>query len=111
MTTKRPFYRDLLGDVLVVGGVALGVASFVEYRGAVSDLDDAESAPSLDAYNDLVSSAHDKRNISLALAGAGAAFFISGVVRFAVHGGGETRTTVAVVPAKSGGLITWSGGF
>ena len=111
VTTKRPFYRDILGDVLVVGGVAAGVVSFIEYRGAVADLDDAESAPSLDAYNDLVSSAHDKRNLSLAIAGGGAVLLLAGVVRFAVHGGGETQTTVAVVPTTSGGLITWSGGF
>jgi tetratricopeptide (TPR) repeat protein len=111
ITTKRPFYRDVLGDVLVIGGAAAGVVSFVEYRGAVNDLDDAESAPSLTAYNDLVAQAHDKRNLSLAIAGGSAVLLITGVVRFAMHGGGETRAAVAVVPTSTGGLITWSGGF
>ena len=111
VTTKRPFYRDIVGDVLVLGGVAAGVVSYVEYRGAVADLDDAESAPSLTAYNDLVASAHDKRNLSLAIAGGSAVLFVAGIVRFAMHGGGETRTAVAVVPTSTGGLITWSGGF
>lgn len=111
ITTKRPFYRDVLGDVLVVGGVAAGVVSFVEYRGATSDLDDAEAAPTLAEYNDLVSSAHDKRNLSLAFAGGSAVLLVAGVVRYAMHGGGETRTAVAVVPTTSGGLVTWSGGF
>lgn len=111
ITTKRPFYRDVLGDVLVLGGVAAGVVSFVEYRGAVSDLDDAERAPSLSAYNDLVASAHDKRNLSLVIASGSAVLLVAGVVRFAMHGGGETRTTVALVPTTTGGLITWSGGF
>jgi hypothetical protein len=111
ITTKRPFYRDILGDVLVVGGVAAGVVSFVEYRGAVADLDDAEAAPSLADYNRLVDDAHSKRNLSLMLAGGSAVLLVAGVVRFAVHGGGETRTNVAVVPTTSGGLVTWSGGF
>lgn len=111
ITTKRPFYRDILGDVLVLGGVAAGVVSFVEYRGAVADLDDAEAAPSLADYNRLVDDAHSKRNLSLMLAGGSAVLLVAGVVRFAVHGGGETRTNVAVVPTTSGGLITWSGGF
>jgi hypothetical protein len=110
-TTKRPFYRDVVGDLLVIGGVAAGVVAGIEYRGAVADLDDAESAPSLTAYNDLVASAHDKRNLSLAIAGGSAVLLITGVVRFAMHGGGETRTAVAVVPTSTGGLITWSGGF
>jgi hypothetical protein len=111
VTTKRPFYHDVLGDVLVVGGVAAGVVSFIEYRGAVADLDAAESAPSLTEYNDLVGKAHDNRNLSLAIAAGSAVLLVAGVVRFAMHGGGETRTAVAVVPTRSGGLITWTGGF
>lgn len=111
ITTKRPFYRDVLGDVLVVGGVALGVVAFIQYRGALSDLDEAERADNINAYNDLVGSARDQRTISLVLAGGGVMLVAAGVWRFAVSGGGETRTTVAVVPTVSGGLVTWSGGF
>lgn len=111
ITTKRPFYRDVLGDVLVLGGVAVGVVSFIEYRGALADLDEAERADNINAYNDLVGSAHDKRKITLVLAGGSVMLVAAGVLRFAIHGGGETRTKVAVIPTSSGGLITWSGGF
>jgi hypothetical protein len=105
-----PFYKDILGDVLVVGGVAAGVVSFVEYRGALGKLDDAEKAPTLIDYNNDVSDAHDKRRLSLILAGGSIALIGAGVVKYALHSSGESHR-VALVPTTSGGLVTWSGGF
>jgi hypothetical protein len=110
VTVKKPFYKDILGDVLVVGGVAAGVVSFVEYRGATSALDDAENATLLDDYEASLDEAHDKRTLSLILAGGSVVLVGAGVLRYAMHSGTETRR-VAIVPTRSGGLITWTGGF
>jgi len=106
----KRFYRDILGDVLVLAGVGAGAYSYIEYRAATKDLDDAEKQNSIDAYNDLVASAHDKRKLSVIFAGGGVALFGAGVLRWALHGSGESHA-VAIVPTHSGGLITWSGGF
>src|SRR5690606_36227471 len=51
-TTHSPWYRDVLGDALVLGGVAAAVGSIVMYRGARSDLDSAEGATTLDRYTE-----------------------------------------------------------
>lgn len=110
VTVKKPFYKDILGDVLVVGGVAAGVVSFIEYRGAVSKLDDAEHATLLDDYETSLDQAHDKRQLSLILAGGSVVLVGAGVLRYAMRSGTETRR-VAIVPTSSGGFITWTGGF
>lgn len=107
---RSPFYTDVLGDVLVVGGIGAGVVSVILYSGAKSDLDSAESATSIDAYESLVDSAHDKRTYAAILAAGGAALIGAGILRFALRDRGETRH-VAVTPASGGGFVTFSGGF
>lgn len=104
------WYKDVLGDVLVVGGLGAGVASVFLYTKARGELDDAEGATSLASYEQLVSKAHDHRTYSIILGGAGAALVISGIVRYALHGSDESPA-VAIVPTASGGLVTYGGGF
>jgi hypothetical protein len=106
----KPWYKDVLGDVLLVGGVATGVGSVVMYTGARSKLDDAEGAPSLAEYNSLVDDAKSQRTMSLVLAGGSAVLITAAIIRYKLRDKGETRT-VAVTPTNGGGLITWSGGF
>lgn len=106
----KAFYRDILGDVLVLAGVGVGAYSFIEYRAATKDLDNAEHASSIDAYNDLVNSAHDKRKMSVVFAGGGVVLLGAGILRYALRSDGESHR-VALVPTHSGGLITWTGGF
>lgn len=104
------WYTDVLGDALVVGGVAAGAISFVMYRRARADLDVAEDAASIDQYQDLVDRAHDRRTYAVLLAGGSAVLIGAGLLRYALRDSGETRG-VAVVPSAGGGLVTWSGGF
>lgn len=106
----KPWYKDVLGDVLLVGGVAVGVGSVVMYTGARAKLDDAEAAPSLAEYSSLVDDAKSQRTMSLVLAGGSAVLLTAAIIRYATRDKGETRT-VAVTPTNGGGLITWSGGF
>jgi hypothetical protein len=110
VTVKKPFYKDIIGDVLVVGGVAVGVVSFIQYRGALGKLDDADDATTLEAYDAALADARDMRKMSLILAGGSVALIGAGVLRYTLRSGTETRR-VAIVPTQSGGLITWSGGF
>jgi len=106
-----PWYKDKLGDTLVIGGVTAVVVGVVMYRGAVSDLDAAEGSQSLTRYDELVDSAHSKRTFSVALLGGGAALVGAGVVRYLVRDRGTASTGVGMVPAQGGGLVTWMGRF
>ena len=110
-SSPRPWYRDTLGDGLVVAGVAAAVVGFIEYRAATSDLDNAETAGSLARYDQLVDDAHGKRTVSVVLFGGGAALVGAGIARFVLHDRGRESRGVAVVPAHGGGLLTWTGGF
>lgn len=106
----KPWYKDVLGDALVLTGVAAGVVSVVMYTGARSSLDDAESAPTLADYQDNVDIANDKRMYSVLFAGASAVLISAGIVRYNLRNKGETRG-IAVAPTSGGGMITWKGGF
>lgn len=107
-----PWYRDWLGDTLVLGGVGVSVASYFVYQSALSDLDNAEAARELAQYERSVDSAHEKRTYTIILAGAGATLVAAGVLRYLTRDTGHHESPgVSIVPAQGGGLITWSGGF
>jgi tetratricopeptide (TPR) repeat protein len=107
----RPWYRDTLGDGLVLAGVAAAVVGFVEYHGATSKLDDAETASSLAQYDQLVDDAHGQRTISVVLFAGGAALVGAGIARYVLHDRGRESHGLAVAPSHGGGLLTWTGGF
>ncbi len=109
--TKKPWYKDPLGDALVIAGVGAGVGSLVMYLGARSDLDAAEGAGSLADYNEHHDSAEKKQIYTVVLGGAGAALVVAGVIRYVMRSDGTESRGIAIVPAGDGGLITWSGGF
>lgn len=108
--SESPWYKDVLGDALVIGGVAVAVGGFVVYRGAVSDLDAAEDSNDLDEYQELVDKAESRRTMSIVLFGGGAALVTAGVLRYVLRDNGSERG-VAIAPTTSGGLITWGGQF
>ena len=105
-----PWYKDVVGDALVVGGLAAGAASVFMYLKATGELDDAETAGSLDEYEDGLARAHDHRTYAVIFAGAGVVLLGGGLLRYALHDSGETRG-VAVAPTSGGAVVTWSGGF
>lgn len=110
-STHSPWYRDVLGDALVVTGVGATVASVFLYRAAQSDLDNAEAATTLAGYNDYRSNAESKQLYTYVLAGGGIALVTAGVLRFALRDNQRETRSVAIVPSGDGGLITFSGGF
>jgi hypothetical protein len=92
ITVERPFYSDLLGDGLAIGGLVSGATGGVLYLMARKDIDSSETAATLQAHEDLVNKAHDLRTYAVIAGAVGGALVIGAVVRWTMHGGGtETR--------------------
>ncbi|CAN5862570.1 hypothetical protein BH11MYX3_BH11MYX3_24450 [soil metagenome] len=108
---RSPWYKDKVGDALVVGGVAATVIGLVLYTGARGDLDDAESAPDLPRYQELVDDAHGKRTWSIVLVGGGVALIGVGVAHYMLHDRHTETRGIGMAPTTSGGLVTFSGQF
>ena len=107
----KPWYRDIIGDALVLGGVTSLVLGTLAYRAAVTDLDNAEKAPSHDRYEELVDAAGTKRLVGVALWGGGAVLVTAGVLRFALRDKHTEVRRVGLSPARGGGLLTWTRSF
>lgn len=107
----KPWYRDVLGDVLVVGGVTSLVLGGLAYRAARIDLDNAEQAMSHDRYDELVDAGKTKRLVGVAFAGGGAVLITAGVLRFALRDKHTEVRRVGLAPARGGGLLTWTRSF
>jgi tetratricopeptide (TPR) repeat protein len=109
--TQPPWYADWLGDGLVVGGAVSGIAGILVYRSATADRDKADALTSYQPYADLIDSAHRKRAYAIGLGVGGVALVAAGVVHLILHDARIEDRAVAVVPARGGGLVTWTGGF
>ncbi|HSK02098.1 MAG TPA: hypothetical protein VK932_12690 [Kofleriaceae bacterium] len=107
---RSPWYRDVIGDVLVLGGVASLTVGGFAYRAALGDLETAETASTHEAARELIANAHTKRRAAVVLAGAGVALVSAGVLRFVTRGHPETGH-VALTPARGGGLLTLTRSF
>jgi tetratricopeptide (TPR) repeat protein len=111
---RSPWYKDKLGDGLVLGGIVATIIGVVEYSGAVSDLDTAEdraSTTTLARYNELVDSAHGKRTASVVLIGAGGALITAGVIHYVLHGRTAESHAIGVAPSHGGGVVSYEGRF
>lgn len=108
---RTPWYKDPIGDTLVIGGTLAVVGGIVMYSGARADLDDAEAAPTHADYQTLVDDAKSKRTFSVVLLGGGAALVGAGIIRYVLRGGGSSSRQVGVVPARGGGFVSFGGSF
>lgn len=111
----KAFYKDPLGDILVLAGVGGMAAGGYFYLGARSTLDDSEKAPTYADSKQLVDDAHGKRNIAIVCGSIGVVALGVGVWRYTRVGRTSHETSheraVAVVPSRDGGMITWMGRF
>jgi len=105
------WYRDAIGDGLVLSGATALIVGLVEYRSAVSDLDAAEHTTSVSRYLQLVGEARDQRTTAVVLTGVGALLIGGGVAHYALRDRGAERSGVALAPAPGGGLVTYGGQF
>jgi tetratricopeptide (TPR) repeat protein len=111
VTTTRPWYTDVVGDVLVGAGLAAGIAGVIFYRGALADRDDADRVTSYDRYDDLLESAGDKQRLSVVFSIAGSALVTAGIISYVVRDRRVETRSISVVPSTQGGLVTWSAQF
>jgi tetratricopeptide (TPR) repeat protein len=107
----KPWYRDFVGDVLVVGGVTSLVLGGLAYRAARTDLDTAETVSTHQRYQELVDAAQTKRLVGVALLGGGAVLITAGVLRFMLRDNHTEVRRVGMAPARGGGLLTWTRSF
>lgn len=110
-TGPKPWYKDVLGDALVGGGVVAGVLSVVFYQQMNGKLDDAERAMTYEDHDAARDDAKSKRNLSIAFGAGGVVLIGAGIARYMLRDTGERKTKVAVTPTSEGGLITWMGRF
>jgi tetratricopeptide (TPR) repeat protein len=110
-TGGTPWYKDVVGDVLVGGGVVAGVLSVVFYQQMSGKLDDADAATTYEAHQAAREDASSKRNLSIAFGVGGVALIGAGVARYMLRDNGERSNKVAVTPTTDGGLITVMGRF
>jgi uncharacterized membrane protein YidH (DUF202 family) len=111
---REPWYKDKLGDGLVLGGVVVTIVGLVEYGRARSDLDQAEdqtATTNLARYQELVDSAHGKRAAAVVLIGAGGALITAGIVHYVIHDRTMETRGIGVAPAHGGGVVTYEGRF
>ncbi len=111
--TGSPWYKDPLGDVLVVGGVTAGVFAFVMRSGAQSEADKAaKSGVSEDSYRDHLDKSESKEKLSLILGVTAGVLTVGGVVRYVTRSSGKKQETrVGMTPARGGGFVTILGRF
>lgn len=101
------WYRDGLGDGLVIAGAAATITAGVLYllaRGAASE---TFSATSLPDYHDSRDAASTDQTASWIAVGAGAALVAAGVIRYAVRPSGA----IAIAPVRGGAMLALGGSF
>jgi tetratricopeptide (TPR) repeat protein len=113
-TGGSPWYKDVIGDVLVSGGIVSGVLGVVFYTQMSAKLDDAEDrskTTTIAEHDALRDEARSKRNLALGFGIGGVALVGAGIVRYMMRDNGERSSKVAVTPTSDGGLITVMGRF
>jgi tetratricopeptide (TPR) repeat protein len=109
---SKAFYKDPIGDGLVVVGIGASVAGVIFYMGARSRLEDADTALTYAEQRTIVDDAKGKRNLALIAGSVGVAAIGLGVWRWTTVGKSGEQHRVALVPrADGGGMITWAGTF
>jgi tetratricopeptide (TPR) repeat protein len=104
-----PWFKRPVGLALLGGGTVCVGAGVVFYLSARSTLSDAEHAPSYPRSKQLVSDAHDKRNLSLLVGGIGVALLGGGAAYYLTRPGGDEHPRVSVIPTLDGVVVSWGG--
>ncbi len=108
---RSPWYKDPLGDGLVIGGVAAGVGAFVMWSGANSAADKSEAASTEDDFREQRDKADSKQTFAIVLGAAAGVLITGGVVRYVTRGKKQQETRVGLAPTRDGGFVTVLGRF
>jgi tetratricopeptide (TPR) repeat protein len=111
LRSARSWYTDVLGDVLVGGGLAAGVAGGWMYRSALARIDDANAATTYPRHAELADQAHTQRTYAILFGAAGGTLVVTGLLRFALGDRRPADHGIAIAPTTSGGIATWTGRF
>lgn len=111
VTTTKPWYTDVVGDVLVGVGLAVGVTGAIFYKGALSDRDAADRVMSYEEYDGLIDDSSSKQRLAIILGASGGALIVGGIISYIVRDRTVETRTVAVTPTSQGGIVTWSARF
>jgi tetratricopeptide (TPR) repeat protein len=105
---KRPWWKDPLGDTLVlagVGGLAVGGVFLFQAKKAESD---STSAANVDEFARLDARAQSRGKLGVIVGASGAVLVAAGILRYATRGGGESRAQVTgYFDGTGGGLVAF----
>jgi hypothetical protein len=104
---RRPWYTDVLGDVLLGAGVAAAGAGGYFWLQSMDSRDAALDAGSYDEYTSKLDDAEQQRTIAIGALSAGGVLMTAAVIRYLTRGDQVERAPVAIVPSVGGiGLAT-----
>jgi tetratricopeptide (TPR) repeat protein len=108
----RPWTSDVVGHVLVGGGVAASVVGVVLYLGGRSTISDHNSATTYDQFaGGNVNTAKTKQTIGVSAMAAGGALILGGVIHYVMHGRPVAERTVTADITSSGATLALTGTF
>lgn len=103
----RPWYRDWVGNAMVIGGVAsaaVGTTVFLSGRSAANKVNNADDYTSFQDAQDAASSALTKQRIGIGAAIVGAGLIVGGILHYKMSGGGH-EVRVTAVPTVGGAAV------
>ena len=101
--------RDVLSIVLFAGGGVAISGAAATYLVARSQRSDADSATTLEEYNDKFDSSRRLKWISYATAGVGVSLITVAIIRVVRGDSSETESKqLAVSPVRGGSMVSWS---
>jgi len=106
--SSSPWYRDLVGDVLVGGGIAVGVTGVVVWHAGRSTAQNVAAAPDYQTFLErqaAASSALTQQRIGVAAMIVGGAALVGGIVHYVHHARSSRREVSLGVALTAGGAM------
>jgi tetratricopeptide (TPR) repeat protein len=101
--TRPRWYSDKLGVALAGGGAVFEVVGIVEYLGARSTRNEANSISVYDKYLEKIDSAKSQRTVAIVFGVAGTAALAAGLIHLVLH---DRATEVQVTPTAGGAAVS-----
>jgi hypothetical protein len=109
---RAPWYRDVLGDSLAGGGLALAIAGAAVWGVGRGEAKKANSASTYDAWVSHSDGAMALQRAGVAVLSVGGALIVAGVVRYVLRPARRLeRPVVTAAPAPGGGALLFAGRF